>query len=199
MRLRQEESNILVFDIECRPTAWFGGDFVGKSITAAAWVFLDSEMPVAEAITRDDVDTERVMRPLIEAVEAADLLVGHFIRGFDLPVISGDLERLGWAPLDPVLTVDTKIDRKQTMGLSESLENLAARYELEAQKMSMHEPWWENFNLWVDWDSRERVLDRVKSDILATRELYLRLLNEDRLKAPKVWSPSQAKMPRYRG
>jgi hypothetical protein len=190
---------VLVFDIECRPTAWFGGDFVGKSITAAAWLWLDNVDEVfSSAITMADINAESVVRPLVDAIEDADMVVGHFVRGFDLPVLSGDIERLGWEPLSPVLTHDTKLDRKQTMGISESLENLSARYELVNEKMSMHEPWWEQFNLWQTPESRRLVLARVEQDIRGTAELYQRMLEEGRMKSPKVWSPDQSKMPRYR-
>lgn len=191
---------VLIFDTEARPTAWFGGDYVGKSMTAAAWIWNDDDAkPFRAAISREDTDTKSVVIPLLRAIKMADIVVGHFIRGYDLPLLSAELERNDLDPLEVLMTIDTKLDRKQQIGLSESLENLAARYELEEQKLSMNEPSWEEFNLWQTERSRTKVLDRVESDILSTRELYRELLAEGRLKGPKAWSPDQARMPRYRG
>lgn len=196
MRIEVPESKVLIFDIECRPTAWFGGDYVGKSITAAAWVWLDGDEPTSVVLDRDMDSTALIMEGIVEAVESADLVVGHFIRGFDLPVLAGELETLGWTPFDPVLTLDTKTDRLTTMGISESLENLVARYELTHAKIPMNEPRWSEHNLWQTPRSVEWVRERVEGDVVSTKELYLAM--QDRLKGPKAWDPRGSKMPRYR-
>ena len=189
---------VLIFDIEARPTAWIGGDFVGRTMTAYAFTYLDDDEVVSDAITAGDKDRFKFMAiELAAALETATLCVGHFIRGFDLPVINADLERVRQKSLPRLLTADTKSDRLQGVGLSESLENLSARYELNVQKMDMREPYWEEFNLWQTPESRKKVLKRVETDILGTKELYKALLEAGRLKGPKAWDPSNAKMMRY--
>ena len=42
---------VLIFDIEARPTAWIGGDFVGRTMTAYAFTYLDDDEVVSDAIT----------------------------------------------------------------------------------------------------------------------------------------------------
>lgn len=39
-------ARILDFDVECRPIAWYGGDWVTKQPTAIAWKFVGERGPV---------------------------------------------------------------------------------------------------------------------------------------------------------
>jgi len=198
VKFEREASEILVFDCEARPTAWISGDFVGKSMTAVSWSWVGSDLVHSRVLTREMYDTAGLLPDFLAALECADVVVGHYIRGFDLPLICGDLERLGWAPLNPTLTIDTKSDRLTTLGLSESLGNLAARYEVDHEKLPMTEPMWEEHNLWQTPRSVEWVRERVEGDVIANKDLYIELLIEERLRSPKVWDPAGAKMPRYR-
>jgi len=198
MRFETGPQDILIFDCEVRPTAWIGGDFVGRSLTAASFSWLDEDYVHTDIITRDSTNTIDIVNPIAAALESADLAVGHFIRGFDFVVINGELERNGMSPLQKVNTIDTKMDRLATSGLSESLANLIARYELENDKMDMREPMWEEFNLWQTPRSVAWVRQRVESDVAATKELFVALREAGRLKDTKVWTPEAGKMPRYR-
>ncbi len=198
MKLGTSKPRILVFDCECRPTAWFGGDYVGRSLTAVAWSWLDDETVASSVLTRLMESTAPLLDEFLYEYEAADVVVGHYIRGFDLPLINGDCERLAWPTLDQKLSVDTKIDRVSTLGISESLENLVNRYELEHPKIPMSEPQWEEHNLWQTPRSCAWVAERVEGDVIATKELYRHLSQEGRLKPAKLWDPRAAKLPRYR-
>jgi hypothetical protein len=195
MKFRHDASRILVFDLECRPTAWYGGDYVGKSLTAVGWSWLDGNVSTT-VLTREMTSTEPLLWDFLTDFESADIVVGHFIRGFDLPLLNAEVESLGWSSISPVLTVDTKSDRLTTLGISESLENLVARYELEHDKIPMSEPRWTEHNLWQTPRSVEWVRTRVSGDVTSTKELYLAL--QDRLRKPKVWDPAASKLPRYR-
>lgn len=197
MRFVVDSPDILIFDIEVRPTAWIGGDFVGRSLTAAAWSWLDEDRVEVRTITRQSTDTLDVLIPIAGSLEACDLAVGHFIRGFDLGNLNGELERYGMESLPAITTADTKLDRYKTMGLSQSLENLIARYGLESDKFRMAEPMWEEFNLWQTPRSVEWVRERVVSDVAATKELFVALRDAGRLNDTKTWSPAQGKAPRY--
>ncbi len=195
------EGKVLIFDMEARPTAWIGGDYVGRSSTAFAYSFLNEDTVAVDAILPGEGAQqywEDMVLRLVFAVERSDVVVGHYIRGFDLPLLNSDLERIGQPSLGRTLAVDTKTDRLQGNGLSESLENLMARYDLESEKMAMHEPWWEEFNLWQTPRSRARVMERVTSDVIGTKELYRALLDVDRLKVPSAWDPAKSKLPHYR-
>lgn len=200
MRFETRKGDVVIFDLEVRPTAWIGGDYVGRTMTAYAFMYLDSDEVYSDAIHAGNPDHFIDMVVAIaSAVETSTLAVGHWIRGFDLPVLNADLERVKQTSLPRLMTVDTKSDRLQINGLSQSLENLAARYDLSVQKMDMREPWWEEFNCWQTPASREKVLARVESDIRATKELYKAMLDAGRLKAPKAWDPTNARFARYTG
>lgn len=198
MKFATGPQDILIFDVEVRPTAWIGGDFVGRSMTCASYSWLDEDYVSTNIITRESTSNFDVVIPLASAIEAADLAVGHFIRGFDFTVLSGDLERNGLAPLEKVNTIDTKMDRLATSGLSESLENLIARYKLDTEKLRMSEPDWEAFNLYQPPALVEKVRARCESDVKATKELFVALRDAGRLKDTKVWTPEMKKVPRYR-
>ena len=197
--MRLDSGRVIIFDLEARPTAWIGGDFVGRTSTAYAYSYLDEDKVTSDVIRAGDYSYwAELVDEIALRVEDATLPVGHWIRGFDLPLLNADLERIGKPSLSRTLTIDTKTDRMQGDGISQSLENLASRYDLETQKMTMHEPWWEEFNLWQTKRTRDLVRERVESDVRATKELYLAMEAAGRLKAPAVWDPAKAKLSRYR-
>lgn len=199
MRFSPSTDAPLIFDIEARPTAWIGGDYVGRTMTAYAYKYLGDDRIEYDAIHPGDKTHWKLMvTRLASALETSTLAIGHYIRGFDLDVINADLERIGSATLPRLMTTDTKIDRLKGLGISESLENLSARYDLETEKFTMKEPWWEDFNCWQTPKTRKTVLQRVKTDVIETEELYLALLEAGRLKTPEAWDPTTAKRPRYR-
>ena len=196
---RYRDVPVLVMDFEARPTAWISGDFVGKSITAVGWVWRHEGVANSVVLTHRMKSAAAIVDAASEQLLKYDdvLVVGHYLRGYDLPVLNADRERLGHGSLPKLLTHDTKLDRKQGIGLSESLDNLVIRYELEHEKMPMHEPWWEEHNLWQTPRSVAWVKERVERDVLANLDLYEHI--RDRMRPPKVWDPNGSKMPRYRG
>src|SRR4051812_11930508 len=102
---------ILDFDVECRPLAWYGGDWVTKQPTAIAWKFIGEPGGIGVAwIGASDrssrvLDEERLMLlAFVDAYDSADVVTGHYIRGFDLPLINGALDRLCLPGLGPKWT-----------------------------------------------------------------------------------------------
>ena len=169
-------------------------------MTAYAYKYLGDDEVSFNSISYGSTQAEwgLMVVEIAAAVEAADLVIGHWVRGFDLPLLNADLERIGRTePLQRVLTIDTKSDRKVGSGLSQSLENLAFRYDTQVQKLDMREPMWEEFNLWQTERSVKWVRDRVSTDILATEQLYVAMEEAGRLNGPKAWDPASASLPRY--
>jgi len=92
-----EELRVLDFDVECRPLAFYG-DFVTKQPTAIAWSYIGEHKGITvKAIGESDRSSKvpqeerEMLEAFIEAYNAADLVTGHFIRGFDLPLLNGAL------------------------------------------------------------------------------------------------------------
>lgn len=196
MRLESKRRvRILDFDVECRPLAWYGGDFVTKQPTAIAWKFIGERGKVeVEVIGESDrssrvLDEERFMlEAFCAAYDEADIVTGHYIRGFDLPVINGACMRLGLPLLGAKDVQDTKTDLVRAQGLSKSLENLGAMFELKHPKVAMNTATWGAANMLLPHGiaaTRKRVVGDVREHI----ELRQRMVDERYLSQATSWSP----------
>lgn len=186
---------VLVFDAENRPLAyWFDGETTSQ-ITALGWKWSD-EKKVHTLLLRQDGFYERNDGTTFDAKLAheyfrlvlgeASLVYGHNIRRHDLPMFNAWLLRLELPTLPRMLTSDTCKDLPRRRGLSYSLENLAAMYELPGKKFSMSQPAWEKANM-LDPSGMELARKRVESDVLLQERLRKRLLDLGLLGAPRMW------------
>lgn len=197
-------ARILDLDVECRPMAWYGGDWVTKEITAIAWRFTDE----AEEDTRVWLLTpsrtwaehinkrRRGMEQFIKDYAEADIVTGHYIRGFDLPLINGTCARLGLPMLAGKLAHDTKNDLVRMSGLSKSQENLAAYFEMKHAKQKMNTHLWEVGNSLVA-EGRAETKRRVVGDVDQHIEFREGLLERGCINPPQYWSPGTANSERY--
>lgn len=192
------KQRVLDFDLECRPIAWYGGDFVTKQPTVIAWKFIGERGPVRVANIGDSDRSSMVLEEeadmisqFLEDYEKADMVTGHFIRGFDLPVINAACIRLGGSPISKKLTSDTKLDLTKASGISKSMENLSAMFDTKIQKYSMNTGKWAEANMLLPHGielSKKRCATDVKEHI----ELRQRLLAIGALRPPVEWSPEGA-------
>lgn len=194
---------ILDFDIECRPIAWYGGDYVTKQPTAIAWKFVGTRgKPTVKFIGESDrssmvLSEETVMLEAFrEVYDAADMVTGHYIRGFDLPVIAGAMMRLGLAPLGPKLAEDTKNDLAKAQGISKSMENLSAMFNAKVKKYGMDTAKWADANMLLP-HGIEQAKARVVTDVVEHLELRDILVNRGLLSPAKVWQPEGGKSKDY--
>lgn len=196
MRLKTTgRARILDFDCECRPIAWYGGDWVTKQPTAIAWKFIGERGPVEVAVIGESFDPRNVLEEeaaMLErfraAYDAADIVTGHFIRGFDLPLVNGALVRLGLPLLGSKMTQDTKGDFVRAQGLSKSQENLGAMYELKHPKVGMNTSLWMAGNLLLP-HGIEATKKRVVGDVRQHIELRAKMLERGHLLPASSWSP----------
>jgi hypothetical protein len=181
---------IWTFDIECRPLGWFGGVFVHSEITAIAWGrILPGSSKVRNIVVKLlGIHTTEEMLEEFEAMYLrADMLTGHFIRGFDLGNINGARLEFGMKPLPAKLTHDTKIDLMKFSGLSKSQENLGSILDTYAPKVTMNMGSWRKGNR-LDEDGIKLIEKRARGDIRQQAELRRRLLDQGFLSPPKIWS-----------
>lgn len=205
MKLTLQPARTLDFDVECRPIAWYAGDFVTKQPTAIAWKFIGkSGKPTVAAIgesfdTRRVLDEERAMLGAFrEAYDAADIVTGHYIRGFDLPTLNGALMRLGLPGLGDKLTSDTKLDLARRSGLSTSQQNLGAMFELKHPKVPMDTALWGAGNMLLP-EGIKATKRRVVGDVLQHIELRARMLELGLLAPPSVWTARSSGKGGYHG
>jgi hypothetical protein len=134
------------------------------------------------------LDEERAMlEAFVEEYNRADVVTGHFIRGYDLPLINGSLMRLGMGQLPDKLTQDTKGDLARAQGLSKSQENLGALLHLDSPKVSMNTAKWEAANMLLP-SGIQGTLERVIGDVNQHIEMRQALLDLGVLGSPSVWS-----------
>jgi len=177
---------VLAFDTECRPLSFIGNDYVSKEITVMAWRFvhLDQWNPTCMAL--GEWPLGQMLDAFVVEYNSADIVMGHWIRGHDLPLINGMLLEQGFAPLEDKLTIDTKNDLINFGGLSKSQKNLSAMLDLSNEKLDMDDPMWRRANrlepMGINWAKA-----RCASDVLQNIELYESLSDQGFLTPPKMW------------
>lgn len=153
-----------------------------QRVTAIAWSWIDEEH-VSYATRLDGIDY--MFEAFLEAYRAADMVTGHNLLRFDLPVLMADLLRNGYSKLSPVLVQDT-IRIVRTKGFKKGQDNLSTLLENPVQKMPLNWQEWQNAYEESDWRT---VIDRVTSDVRGHKILRERMIERGWLKPAVMWSP----------
>jgi hypothetical protein len=181
---------VLDFDCEARPLHWIGGDYVSKEITAIAWAWADNPES-ATAYLLGETDPREMLQRFLDVYNEADLVTGHFIRGYDLPLVSGALTEYQMPPLSKKLSQDTKIDLLRFSGLSKSQESIGAMLGLHNPKVQMNQAKWRAANR-LEPEGLAHVRERVIGDVKQHIEMRQRLLELGYLGPPKMWQSNSA-------
>jgi hypothetical protein len=216
---RGEGLRILDFDTENRPLAYLGGDFTTGEITAIAWQFIGEPRTFDFALLgfqcqheadgdlysfedavcgqyHNGESYEDMLARFVQVYDEADMVTGHFIRGYDLPVINGALLEMGRAPLADKLVHDTKQDLVTRKYLSASQENLAETLGVRASKVKMNNAKWRGANR-LSPEGLELTRKRVVGDIRQHIQLRARLMEIGALRPPRMWSGKATASVRY--
>ncbi len=186
LEITYEDLRVLDFDIECRPLSWYGGDLVTKEVTAIAARFIDQQKTHVWLLGVHE--PEEMLEGFRVIYNKADMVTGHWIRGFDLPTLNGMCFDLKAQFLENKLTQDTKNDLIQFQGLSKSQENLAAML-IGYEKEQMDQARWRRANRLTKVgiaDTKRRVV----GDVAQHMRLRSELLTYNMLKPPKMWTGS---------
>lgn len=197
---------ILDFDAESRPLSFLGSDFTTDEITAIAFGWVGGKSIRCYAIGvkcqhpgcaeyHNGCSTREMLVAFRKAYDAADMVTGHYIRGFDLPLLNGMMLEEGLPPLQSKLSQDTKNDLKKRKGVSVSQENLGVMLHLEAPKIQMNTPYWREANRLSPAGIR-RTRKRVIGDVRQHMQLRQSLLDGGWLNRPQVWR-SSGSLPEY--
>src|SRR6185369_11767709 len=103
---------ILDFDLETIAAGFADPEWVPQKITCAAWSWIGEKKVHVEICTPNGLFGNpdlrvQMLEPLVEAINEADMLTGHNLLRFDLPVLQSELLRLGMEPLGSQLVQDT--------------------------------------------------------------------------------------------
>ena len=193
---------ILDFDTENRPLSYLGSDFTTGDVTAiaAGWVGEPKSrikvwclgVPCYHGACQDThfgVSYTEMFNGFLEMFEEADMVTGHFIRGYDLPVLNGALLEFGYAPLRDILTHDTKLDLRKRKYLSASQESLAGTLGVAAPKVQMDQTKWRAANRLIP-EGIDLTRERVVGDVIQHMALREALLHNGWLDAPRMWRSS---------
>lgn len=194
-QLRHRPFRVLDFDVEARPLHWISGDYVSKEITAIAWAWVDAPDEVTCYLLGDSRPAV-MLQAFRAAYERADMVTGHFIRGYDLPMINGALTEYQLPALPDKLTQDTKLDLVRRAGLSGSQENIGAMLDLENPKVKMDQKKWRDANRLTP-EGLKAVRERVTGDVKQHIEMRRRLLELGYLGPPVLWKGGAAKVEAY--
>lgn len=102
----------------------------------------------------------RFMEPLLAAIEEADMVCGHNIVRFDLPVLRGEALELGLPRLGPVLAEDTI--RLRGVRHKKGQDVLAQTMGVPEEKLPLN---------WSQWEAAygeknlDTVIERVAGDV----------------------------------
>lgn len=120
--------------------------------------------------------------------QEADVVTGHYLRKFDLPILNGAMLEHGLPPLGRKLVSDTKEDLVSFAGLSKSQENLSRMLSLAEQKFHMADADWRDVARLTP-DGMAEAKKRVAGDVRQHKRLRRTLVEAGWLKAPRGWSP----------
>lgn len=194
-------TRVLDFDFESKPL-WFWWDKPTAVITSLS--YMES---VGGAVDHDTLRSE--VAPLGTRAEytewvahvaallsSYDLLTGHNIDRFDLPLLQAQLMRSGLERLPSLMTQDTmRLPKKRDMSASqESLINYAAMKAvcpigIPIYKQHLSIPEWEDAAL--GWDETGILTERPTSDVHGHAHLRETLIDLGYLAAPKQWKPAR--------
>lgn len=176
---------VLDFDLECRPLHFYG-DYVSKEITAIAWAWCDRPKDVT-CLLLGEVEPVDMLERFRAAWNTADMVTGHFIRGFDIPLMCGALSEYGLPMLADKWTHDTKLDLVSRHGMSGSQENIGSMLGLKHDKVQMDQARWRSANR-LTKSGLALAKKRVVGDVQMHIEMRAKLLELGYLSKPKRWS-----------
>ena len=176
----------LDFDCENRPLSYLGQDFTTAEPTGIAAQFIGSREMFTFIL--GEMSLQQMLLGFVALYIKADLVVGHYIRKHDLPMLNGMLLEQGLAPLPPKMTTDTYLDLKIRSGISSSQANLAETLGIKSQKYGMSTPKWRQANR-LEPSGIELTRKRVTADVKQNIRLREELLKRHWLRPPRLWQP----------
>ena len=188
------------FDFESKPL-WFWWDKPTAVLTSLS--YMDT---VGDALDHDSMRTEVApldtkaeymewLAHVYDVLTTPDILTGHNIDRFDLPLFQAQLMRYGMPSLPALTTQDTmRLPKKRDMSASqESLINyksldLRCPIGMPIYKDHLSIPQWEEAAM--GWDDTV-LIERPSSDVHGHAHLREKLIELGYLATPRLWKPTK--------
>lgn len=180
---------VLDFDCETMAAGFADPQWVPQKVTCIAWSWVGSDHVEVQTcggsagLYEEPWRRRDLLAAFREVYDTADMVTGHNLLRFDLPVLNADMIRLGLPPLGPKLVQDT-MRLPRTKGLKKGQDNLAGLVETYERKLALDWQQWEDAYATPGWPV---VKDRARSDVIMHKELRAALLERGLLRSPIHW------------
>lgn len=183
----KKKLRILAFDIESRPLSFWVPGRPSAEITAIASCWFD-DVNSMHADLLGDVEPLEMLENFVKRYNEADMVSGHYIRMFDLPMINGALMEFGLPKLESKLTCDTRLDMFVKGDIPGTQEYLGEVLGVTVSKVHMTQHEWRNANRLLP-AGLEAARKRVTTDVYQHMLIRGKMLELGLLKSPRYWSP----------
>lgn len=190
MRLRSvEQGRILDFDIETIAAGFADPDWVPQKITCVAWSWVGSDKVESRicgpfGIFGKPERRAKMLAALLDQIRKADMVTGHNIERFDLPIVNAEAMRLGLPPVRHVRVQDT-MRLVRAKGFKKGQDVLGRLHHVPSEKLALDWQAWQDGYDEPGWGT---VRERCESDVSMHKELRVQLLEKGHLRAPRVWT-----------
>ena len=186
--VKVELTRILDFDVETVAAGFADPDWVPQKVTCVAWSWIGEDTVSSRICTPLGLFGDPSLRcemlvPLLEQIRQAEMLTGHNIERFDLPVINAECMRLGLEPIRTVLVQDT-MRLFRAKGFKKGQDNLGGLLKIPAKKMALDWQAWQDAYDETDWQT---IRDRCESDVTMHKQMREKLLGLGYLRSPRQW------------
>lgn len=188
LRSKTHKLKVLTFDIENRPLSYWMEKEPTAEITAicAGW---EGDISSIKVWLLGIQTLEEILTEFVKMYDEADMVVGHYIRKHDLPIINGALMELGMPQLKPKLTHDTKLDMVKKASIPATQEYLCELLGIPFQKVHMTQADWREANRLTP-KGIEATRRRVTGDVLGHMMMRAGMLERGLLRSPSIiWRP----------
>ena len=187
---RIRPTRILDFDIETVAAGFADPDWVPQKVTCVAWSWVGSDKVESRVcgpagIFGKPAKRAQMLKPFLRELEKADVVTGHNIVRFDLPVLNAEVMRLRLPVLGAVRVQDT-MRLARSKGFKKGQDVLGRLFRLEEQKLSLNWQDWQDAYDEPGWPTIRR---RAESDVAMHKELRVALKRLDYVRPPQWWRP----------
>lgn len=173
------QQRILDFDIETLAAGFADPNWVPQKVTCVSWSWIGSD-EVQSVTTGKDGFFDKSIRakrldPFLKELSKADVVTGHNLLRFDLPVLNAESILCGLGRLSPVDVQDT-MKLPKTKGLKKGLDNLGIMLSVEGKKQSMDWAEWDNA---YEIDGWPEIISRCESDVIMHKQIRQAMIDEE--------------------
>ena len=184
-----EPANILDLDVETVAAGFADPDWVPQKITCVAWSWVGSDQVESricgpEGLFGNPKLRRDMLQALLDQFAKADVVTGHNIARFDLPVINAECMRLGLQPIRSIKVEDT-MRLPRAKGFKKGLDNLGQLLEVREAKMPLSWQEWQNA---YDEEGWKTIRARCESDVILHKQVRQALGERDLLKRRFLWT-----------